>query len=158
MSRYSRFILNVQYFVHEYLISATYRWSVVFRAFFNGQMRLSVFLTEKYPFLAHWLFGKDKSYVNIYKYHFDWAKLDYRIVIVLATVNTSVQLILTSLVNFIMNKVNFIRRSTFVSWFSLCAKLMRLRIKRDIGRFESWLRSSYPARNNDESISCIKYV
>ncbi|XP_043273180.1 uncharacterized protein [Venturia canescens] len=71
MSRYSRFVLNLQLFVHEYLIAATYRWSFVFRAIFNAQMRMGIFLTERFPFLAYWLFGRSNSCVNIYKFHFD---------------------------------------------------------------------------------------
>ena len=71
MSRYSRFILNLQNFVHLYLLTASNRWSFVFRAFFNAHMKIGIFLTEKFPFLAYWLFGRKKSYFNIYKYHFD---------------------------------------------------------------------------------------
>ncbi|KZC06320.1 hypothetical protein WN55_10229, partial [Dufourea novaeangliae] len=68
LSWYGRFILNVQIMVHKYLLPATYWWSSLFRAYFNGQMRLAMYLTENFPFLAFWSYGVKNSYVDIYKY------------------------------------------------------------------------------------------
>ncbi|XP_076762238.1 uncharacterized protein LOC143430122 isoform X2 [Xylocopa sonorina] len=68
MPWYSRFILNLQLTVHKYLLPPTYWWSRFFRTFFNGQMRLAMYLTEKFPFLAFWSYGVKNSYVDIYKY------------------------------------------------------------------------------------------
>ncbi|CAL7949976.1 unnamed protein product [Xylocopa violacea] len=68
MSWYSRFILNLQLIVHKYLLPPAYWWSRFFRTFFNGQMRLAIYLTENFPFLAFWNYGIKNSYVNIYKY------------------------------------------------------------------------------------------
>ncbi|XP_033194948.1 uncharacterized protein LOC117239215 isoform X1 [Bombus vosnesenskii] len=68
MSWYGRFILNVQLITHKYLLPTTYWWSRFFRAFFNSQMRLAIYLTENLPFLAFWSYGIKHSYVNIYKY------------------------------------------------------------------------------------------
>ncbi|XP_012275976.1 uncharacterized protein LOC105697327 isoform X2 [Orussus abietinus] len=67
MGWYSRFMLEFQLFVHHYLMPKAYRWSVFFRAFFNAQTRLSIYLTEKLPFLAYWTFGRKRSHVDIYK-------------------------------------------------------------------------------------------
>ncbi|XP_006616508.1 uncharacterized protein LOC122715025 isoform X1 [Apis laboriosa] len=69
MSWYSRFILNLQLFTHKYLLPSSYWWSRFFRAFFNSQMRLAIYLTENLPFLAFWNYGIKHSYVDIYKYH-----------------------------------------------------------------------------------------
>ncbi|KAJ8670246.1 hypothetical protein QAD02_001505 [Eretmocerus hayati] len=71
MSLYSRFMLNAQLMVHRYLMPPSYWWSRFFRAYFNSQMRLAIFLTERFPFLAYWLFGRRESQVNIYKFHYD---------------------------------------------------------------------------------------
>lgn len=60
--------MNLQLFVHKYLLPPTYWWSWFFRAFFNGNMRLAIYLTEHLPFLAFWSFGVKNSYVDIYKY------------------------------------------------------------------------------------------
>lgn len=68
MSWYSRFILNLQLFTHKYLLPSSYWWSRFFRAFFNSQMRLAIYLTENLPFLAFWNYGIKHSYVDIYKY------------------------------------------------------------------------------------------
>ncbi|KAF3427619.1 hypothetical protein E2986_08365 [Frieseomelitta varia] len=68
MPWYSRFILNVQLITHKYLLATTYWWSRFFRAYFNSQMRLAIYLTENLPFLAFWSYGVKRSYVNIYKY------------------------------------------------------------------------------------------
>lgn len=68
MSWYSRFILNVQLITHKYLLATTYWWSRFFRAYFNSQMRLAIYLTENLPFLAFLSYGVKKSYINIYKY------------------------------------------------------------------------------------------
>ncbi|XP_003705260.2 uncharacterized protein LOC100880200 isoform X1 [Megachile rotundata] len=68
MSWYSRFILNLQLMVHKYLLQPTYWWSTLFRMFFNGQMRLAMYLTENLPFLAFWRLGIKNSYVDIFKY------------------------------------------------------------------------------------------
>ncbi|KAG7202542.1 hypothetical protein KM043_009740 [Ampulex compressa] len=67
----SRCILNTQLFVHKYLMPTTYWWSGIFRSFFNTTMRLSIFLTEKFPFLAYWSFGIKHSHVEIFKYRFN---------------------------------------------------------------------------------------
>lgn len=64
-------MLNAQLFVHQYLMPPTKWWSSIFRAYFNAQMRLAIFLTEKFPFLAYWMFGRKKSHVNIYKFHYN---------------------------------------------------------------------------------------
>ncbi|XP_014226572.1 uncharacterized protein LOC106652251 isoform X1 [Trichogramma pretiosum] len=71
MPAYSRFMLRMQTWVHRYLMHRAYWWSWFFRGFFNSQMRLAIFLTEKFPFLAYWMFGRKKSHVNIYKFHYD---------------------------------------------------------------------------------------
>ncbi|XP_029048214.1 LOW QUALITY PROTEIN: uncharacterized protein LOC114878496 [Osmia bicornis bicornis] len=68
MSWYSRFILNLQLIVHKYLLQSTYWWSSLFRMYFNGHMRIAMYLTEKLPFLAFWSLGIKNSYVDIYKY------------------------------------------------------------------------------------------
>lgn len=36
-------------------------------------MRFAIYLTEKFPFLAYFMFGRRKSHVNIYKFHDDWS-------------------------------------------------------------------------------------
>ncbi|KAF7379908.1 hypothetical protein HZH68_016856 [Vespula germanica] len=69
MPQYSKFIFNLQLFVHRYLIATNYWWSVIFRKFFNSQMRLAIYLTEHFPFLAYWSFGVKQSHVNIYRYN-----------------------------------------------------------------------------------------
>ncbi|OXU29678.1 hypothetical protein TSAR_007864 [Trichomalopsis sarcophagae] len=71
MSLYSKFLLNLQLSVHRYLLPTRYWWSRFFRAFFNMETRLAIFLTENFPFLAYWRFGRNKSHVNIYKFHYD---------------------------------------------------------------------------------------
>ncbi|XP_058799706.1 uncharacterized protein LOC131669095 [Phymastichus coffea] len=71
MGLYSRLMLNVQLMVHRYLMPPSYWWSKYFRFFFNAQMRLAIYLTEKFPFLAYWMFGRHKAHVNIYKFHYD---------------------------------------------------------------------------------------
>ncbi|CAK9814920.1 hypothetical protein ANTQUA_LOCUS8278 [Anthophora quadrimaculata] len=68
LSWYSRFILNLQMMVHKYLLPPVHWWSRFFRTFFNEQMRLAIYLTEKFPFLAFWNYGVKSSYVDIYKY------------------------------------------------------------------------------------------
>ncbi|XP_076638010.1 uncharacterized protein LOC143350088 [Colletes latitarsis] len=68
MSPYSRFMFNVQLMTHKYLLPTTSWWSWFFRAYFNGQMRLAVYLTENFPFLAFWNYGIKNSYVKIYNY------------------------------------------------------------------------------------------
>ncbi|XP_066586536.1 uncharacterized protein [Prorops nasuta] len=69
MPRYSRFMYNLQLFALKYLIAPTYWWAPIFRAYFNTQMRIAIFLTEKFPFLAYYCFGYRESQVNIYKYY-----------------------------------------------------------------------------------------
>ncbi|XP_014218333.1 uncharacterized protein LOC106646727 [Copidosoma floridanum] len=71
MPLYSKFMLNLQLMVHEYLMPPSYWWSRFFRGFFNAQMRFAIYLTENFPFLAYWLFGRQNSRVNIYKFHYD---------------------------------------------------------------------------------------
>ncbi|XP_015119988.1 uncharacterized protein LOC107043162 [Diachasma alloeum] len=71
MPTYSRLILNFQLFVHQYLLQTRFWWSGLFRAFFNSQMRMGIYLTEKFPFLAYWIFGRRQSYFNIYKFHLE---------------------------------------------------------------------------------------
>ncbi|XP_054011657.1 uncharacterized protein LOC128894170 isoform X1 [Hylaeus anthracinus] len=68
MSWYSKFIFNLQMMTHKYLLASANWWSWIFRAYFNGQMRLAMYLTENLPFLAFWNFGIKNSYVNIYNY------------------------------------------------------------------------------------------
>ncbi|XP_046619798.1 uncharacterized protein LOC124304973 isoform X2 [Neodiprion virginianus] len=67
MSSYSKFLLGFQTWVHKNLLQTSLWWSPIFRGFFNAQMRLSIFLTEHWPFLAYLVFGKQRSQVNIYK-------------------------------------------------------------------------------------------
>lgn len=71
MTTWSRFILGLQLSVHQYLLKTSFWWSGFFRGFFNTQMRLGIYLTEKFPFLAYWIFGKKQSYFNIYKFHWE---------------------------------------------------------------------------------------
>ncbi|KAK2580307.1 hypothetical protein KPH14_012546 [Odynerus spinipes] len=68
MRPYSKFILNLQLFIHRYLLQPKYWWSGIFHAYFNALMRLSIYLTEHCPFLAYYLFGIKQSHVNIYRY------------------------------------------------------------------------------------------
>nr|XP_033327846.1 uncharacterized protein LOC117221202 isoform X2 [Megalopta genalis] len=68
LSRYGRFVLHLQTMVHKYLLPTTHWWSSFFRAYFNGQMRLTMYLIENLPFLAFWTYGIKNSYVNIFKY------------------------------------------------------------------------------------------
>ncbi|XP_076284216.1 uncharacterized protein LOC143210862 isoform X2 [Lasioglossum baleicum] len=68
LSWYGRFILNLQLMVHKYLLATTRWWSSLFRAYFNGQMRMTMYIIERLPFLAFWTYGIKNSYVNIYKY------------------------------------------------------------------------------------------
>ncbi|XP_047369789.1 uncharacterized protein LOC124957120 isoform X1 [Vespa velutina] len=70
MSWYSKFIFNLQLFVHRYLIATKYWWSIIFRKFFNSQMRLAIYLTENYPYIAYWSFGIKQSDVSTYRYYF----------------------------------------------------------------------------------------
>ncbi|XP_017767657.1 PREDICTED: uncharacterized protein LOC108556184 [Eufriesea mexicana] len=69
MSRYGRFMMKLQLITHKYLLQPTYWWARFFRAYFNGQMRLTFYLIENLPFLAFWRYGIKQSYVDIYKYH-----------------------------------------------------------------------------------------
>lgn len=71
MPFYSWYLFNLQHFVLKYLMRPSAWWSSFFRAIFNVLMRLSIFLMEKYPFLAYWTFGKKYANVNIFHYHFD---------------------------------------------------------------------------------------
>ncbi|CAD6240893.1 GSCOCG00008982001-RA-CDS [Cotesia congregata] len=71
LSLYSKIILYLQLFVHKYLLPVHYWWSSIFRAHFNNQMKIGFYLTEKFPFLAYILYGRKRSYFNIYKFHFD---------------------------------------------------------------------------------------
>ncbi|XP_012254729.2 uncharacterized protein LOC105685326 [Athalia rosae] len=71
MSLYSRFIFALQSFVHKNLLRTSLWWSPIFRAYFNANMLLSIFLTEHCPFLAYWIFGKRRSRVDIYKIHME---------------------------------------------------------------------------------------
>ncbi|XP_015588251.1 uncharacterized protein LOC107264473 [Cephus cinctus] len=71
LSLYSRFILGLQLFVHDNLLPRRCWWSIIFRTFFNGQMRLAIYLTENCPFLAYWSFGREESRVNIFKCHLE---------------------------------------------------------------------------------------
>ncbi|XP_046428108.1 uncharacterized protein LOC124183527 isoform X1 [Neodiprion fabricii] len=71
MSSYSKSLLGFQTWVHKNLLQTSLWWSPIFRGFFNAQMRLSIFLTEHWPFLAYLVFGKQRSQVNIYKMQID---------------------------------------------------------------------------------------
>ncbi|XP_072744710.1 uncharacterized protein [Anoplolepis gracilipes] len=71
MPFYSWYLFNLQHFVLKYLMRPSAWWSSFFRAIFNALMRLSLFLMEKNPFLASWMFGKEYSDVKIFHYHLD---------------------------------------------------------------------------------------
>ncbi|XP_026670854.1 uncharacterized protein LOC108626780 isoform X1 [Ceratina calcarata] len=72
MSWHARLLLNVQLMTHKYLLRPKRWWSKFFRAYFNGQMRLAIYLTENFPYLAFWCYGVKKSYVNIFKYRINF--------------------------------------------------------------------------------------
>ncbi|XP_063985542.1 uncharacterized protein LOC135166832 isoform X2 [Diachasmimorpha longicaudata] len=71
MPIHSRLILNSQLFVHRYLLQTRFWWSRIFRAFFNSLMRMAIYLSEKFPFLAYCIFGRKQSHFNIYKFNFE---------------------------------------------------------------------------------------
>lgn len=68
MTPYSRFRLSSHMFVHTHLLARDAWWAPFFRAYFNGTVRLSVFLTEHFPFLAYWVYGTKASHVDIFSY------------------------------------------------------------------------------------------
>lgn len=68
MTAYSKFVLRLQLFTHRYLLQPKYWWSGIFHIFFNALMRLSIYLTEHFPFLAYYLFGVKQSHVKIFRY------------------------------------------------------------------------------------------
>lgn len=71
MSATGRFWFGFQLFVHKNLLNTSKWWAPMFRGLFNAQLRFSIFLTEHWPFLAYWMFGKQRSHVNIYKIHLE---------------------------------------------------------------------------------------
>lgn len=62
----SKILFYLQIFVHKYLLQVHYWWSSIFRIYLNWQMKSSIYLTEHFPFLAYYLFGKKESYYNIF--------------------------------------------------------------------------------------------
>ena len=67
----SKILFNTQVNVHKYLISTKHWWSTIFRTIFNILIRFAIYQTEKSPFLAYLMFGKNKSHLNIYKFHYE---------------------------------------------------------------------------------------
>ncbi|XP_015178275.1 PREDICTED: uncharacterized protein LOC107067353 [Polistes dominula] len=68
MPLFSKTLLNIQFFVLNYLLPIKYWWSVIFRTFFNYSMIVTIYLTEHLPLLAYWTYGIKHSTINIFRH------------------------------------------------------------------------------------------
>jgi hypothetical protein len=63
MSLYGRFMLALSRFVHYQLL--TIWWlAAVFRPYINSQVRLAIYITAHFPFVAYWRYGKSRIHYH----------------------------------------------------------------------------------------------